>query len=170
MLAASYDTDQASDPPTPRAEPQPACAAGSSDPEMRVVENANAAAAAADFDVGRSRAAQAATGPPAAAAEPAGAAPEAGPGGLQGAEDAVPMKPATADAEPLGRPCSPAAAATLPQPATLPAATQAIVNKLIDFVKVRQCSATNNYFLSNMPRSTRRHMGRALIILDRAAA
>ena len=120
MLAASYDTDQASDPPTPRAEAQPPPAAAGGDALPGAARDPTAGAAAASTADGSSAAAQ-----PAVAA----AAPEAD----GAAVEAQPQIP-----RPQGQHGLPAAGAAVPPLVALPAATQAIVNKLIGFVKVRQ--------------------------------
>lgn len=120
MLAASYDTDQASDPPTPRAEVQPPPAAAGGDALLAAAGDPTAGAAAASTIDGSSAAAQPAVA--AAASEADGAAVEAQP----------------QSSEPQGHPGFPAAAVAPPLAAALPAATQAIMNKLIGFVKVRQ--------------------------------
>jgi hypothetical protein len=120
MLAASYDTDQASDPPTPRAEAQPPPTAAGGDALLAAAGDATAAAAAASTDDGSSAAVQPAVA--AAASEADGAAVEA--------------QPQTS--EPQAPHGLPAAGAAVPSPMALPAATQAIMKKLIGFVKVRQ--------------------------------
>lgn len=123
MLAASYDTDQASDPPTPCAEAQPPSATAGADALSDAVEDAAASAAAASTADGSSEAAE---------ADVAAAAPEA-------ARAAVEAQPEMSG--PQGHPGVPAAAVASPLAAALPAATQAIMNKLIGFVKVRQVPA-----------------------------
>lgn len=130
MLAASYDTDQASDPPTPRGAPQRPQAADVEVPLSTAGdagEGADPAAASAGKEA-----------EPAAAAEPAVSA-------AAGAADAQPAAVALAPQQELqepaaaGRPSEAAletAAAAAPPP---PPATQAIMAKLVDFVKVRRC-------------------------------
>lgn len=120
MLAASYDTDQASDPPTPRAKAQPPPAVADGEALSAAAGDATAAAAAASTDDGSSRAAKPAAAAAALVAD--GAAVEAQP----------------QCSGPQAQHGLPAAGAAVPPPVALPAATQAIMNKLIGFVKVQQ--------------------------------
>ncbi len=101
MLSASYDTDQASDPPTPSAE-------------------AHAATGAAEGGGGSEAAAAA---PAAAARHP-------------GQEAGGTMLPLEASSE-AAKPASPRLPSLAAEPPSTPAAVQAIMEKLVDFVKVR---------------------------------
>lgn len=124
MLAYSYDTDQASDPPTPRAALQrPQEAGGDVAPDAADApgfeEAPNAAAAAADAD--DAPAVDAAAGNASGGTEAPAAAADAG------------------DAAAGGAPFAPEPAEPMPPAPVLPPATQAIMAKLIGFVKVRWC-------------------------------